>query len=582
MVAPLGTYDRAGSESRHDRTGPRFGRRRRRPRVLPRPDRGTPGRRAGWRTSPQPSTTMSSRRRRCSSGANTGRWSAPRRTSSSRRSATRSRSTTTPRSCAPAPPAPSPGALTEIETVDAGASALLRRRPHRTRRRGWRRQRALARRGDRRSERATARARRARSSRCRPRSSPTIVRCARVAELTNPFATRPTDWYAAVARRGPLLVRSVRSPQLPRIAITTAAPSAKVAPRWGDWHFGADLARALRRPGHEVGCRPRIRATPHASRSCDIHLVLHGLATRRPDRGPAPRVVGHQPSRDARAPRRWTRPISCSSRPSSSPASSGPGHARPSKTSCRRPITIASTPPVDPRFAHPVVVVAKTRTRHATDRRRRDRGRASARRSTGPDGRSSSTRACRRAVRRQRGPAARVRVGRRRAQRPLGRRCAQYGFVSNRIFDVLACGTPVISDHLPEIADLFGDTVPTYRRSDDLAGPGQATFWTIRAAARARAEAGRARVLAAHTFDHRAGRDRRCDLPSPIVHRPVTPGSPSPDRPGRRGGTVTTGSVAEGWRRSGTIEQCGQRSRAKTRTGHSDRVPRTVRGIHRG
>ena len=34
-----------------------------------------------------------------------------------------------------------------------------------------------------------------------------------------------------------------------------------------------------------------------------------------------------------------------------------------------------------------------------------------------------------------------------------------WGFVSNRIFDVLACGTPVISDHLPEIEELFDGAV---------------------------------------------------------------------------------------------------------------------------
>ena len=82
-----------------------------------------------------------------------------------------------------------------------------------------------------------------------------------------------------------------------------------------------------------------------------------------------------------------------------------------------------------------------------------------------------------------------------------------WGFVSNRLFDALACGTPVVSDHLPEIPTLFGTAVATY----DQAGGGAAELgriveaaWTDPAAARGRADAGRARVLAAHTFDHRA------------------------------------------------------------------------------
>jgi spore maturation protein CgeB len=77
------------------------------------------------------------------------------------------------------------------------------------------------------------------------------------------------------------------------------------------------------------------------------------------------------------------------------------------------------------------------------------------------------------------------------------------GFVSNRIFDVLACGTPVISDYLPEIAEVFADTVPTYRTPADLRALAE-DMLSDREAARGRALAGRERILAAHTFDHRA------------------------------------------------------------------------------
>src|SRR5262249_31668459 len=44
----------------------------------------------------------------------------------------------------------------------------------------------------------------------------------------------------------------------------------------------------------------------------------------------------------------------------------------------------------------------------------------------------------------------------------------ELGFVSNRVFDALACGTPIVSDHLPEIAELFGPAVGTYRTVDEL------------------------------------------------------------------------------------------------------------------
>jgi O-antigen biosynthesis protein len=78
-----------------------------------------------------------------------------------------------------------------------------------------------------------------------------------------------------------------------------------------------------------------------------------------------------------------------------------------------------------------------------------------------------------------------------------------WGFVSNRIFDVLACGAPVISDDVSEVHDLFGEAVPTYRSSAEL---GELVRHALEDpdGARARAAGGRAIVLAHHTFDHRA------------------------------------------------------------------------------
>lgn len=43
-----------------------------------------------------------------------------------------------------------------------------------------------------------------------------------------------------------------------------------------------------------------------------------------------------------------------------------------------------------------------------------------------------------------------------------------YGFVSNRIFDVTACGTMVISDYMPEVAEIYGDSVPMYKDEKEL------------------------------------------------------------------------------------------------------------------
>ncbi|HEV7773590.1 MAG TPA: glycosyltransferase [Conexibacter sp.] len=78
----------------------------------------------------------------------------------------------------------------------------------------------------------------------------------------------------------------------------------------------------------------------------------------------------------------------------------------------------------------------------------------------------------------------------------------EQGIVSNRIFDALACGAIVVSDHLPELEARFRDAVVTYRTREEL----HATIAELLADPAQRAEraaAGRAQVLAAHTFRHR-------------------------------------------------------------------------------
>jgi glycosyltransferase involved in cell wall biosynthesis len=78
----------------------------------------------------------------------------------------------------------------------------------------------------------------------------------------------------------------------------------------------------------------------------------------------------------------------------------------------------------------------------------------------------------------------------------------EQGIVSNRIFDALACGAVVISDHLPELDERFGDAVLTYRTREEL----QASVAQLLADPAERAERaarGRELVLAEHTFRHR-------------------------------------------------------------------------------
>ena len=77
------------------------------------------------------------------------------------------------------------------------------------------------------------------------------------------------------------------------------------------------------------------------------------------------------------------------------------------------------------------------------------------------------------------------------------------GFLSNRLFDGSATGTPILTDPVAGLADVFGDTIAEADDADSFAAQIRScletpTPWLARAA--------RAReiVLNAHTFDHRA------------------------------------------------------------------------------
>ncbi|MEA2547989.1 MAG: hypothetical protein QOE42_587 [Chloroflexota bacterium] len=77
------------------------------------------------------------------------------------------------------------------------------------------------------------------------------------------------------------------------------------------------------------------------------------------------------------------------------------------------------------------------------------------------------------------------------------------GFVANRVFDALACGAFVVSDHVLGIEDLFDGSVATFERPEDV--PALVDELLGRDdERRARAERGRQVVLERHTLDHRA------------------------------------------------------------------------------
>ena len=98
-------------------------------------------------------------------------------------------------------------------------------------------------------------------------------------ELRSPVDPSGTAWLAAIDRVGPLLLRSARPPAdgALRFVVTVAAPSGKVAARWGDWHLAEGLAAGLLRLGHEVRIQTADHADAPGGRVCDVHVVLRGL-----------------------------------------------------------------------------------------------------------------------------------------------------------------------------------------------------------------------------------------------------------------------------------------------------------------
>ena len=80
---------------------------------------------------------------------------------------------------------------------------------------------------------------------------------------------------------------------------------------------------------------------------------------------------------------------------------------------------------------------------------------------------------------------------------------ARWGLISNRVFDVLACGACIVSDEVPGMDELLDHSVATFTGRDDV-GPTVRALLVDPDARAQRAARGRSAVLAAHTWEHRA------------------------------------------------------------------------------
>lgn len=320
--------------------------------------------------------------------------------------------------------------------------------------------------------------------------------------LTTPLPPTDHRWRTLVERHGPsVLTRPAHDRDRPSVTITTATPSMKIAPRSGDWHYAQCLARALQRAGHHTRVQTIDQADATAGRVTDVHLVLRGLEPVRRTDGQRHVlwVISHPEALEAAECDAADLVVVASAR-----------FADHLRTLTDTPVAVllqATDPehfrprPVDQRHQHRVTVVANSR---GVDRRMVldaiTAGLAPAVYGTGWGGGVAADLVVADYIAFEDLPTVYSSAGI--VLNDHWDTMRRWGFVSNRIFDVAACGVPVLSDHLPEIEELFGDLVPMWQHPDALAAL-VADAESDPAATRARADAARAIVLGAHTFDHR-------------------------------------------------------------------------------
>ncbi len=322
--------------------------------------------------------------------------------------------------------------------------------------------------------------------------------------LDEPVPSDTMAWRGYVDAHGPALLRAA-SP-LPagalRIAITVAAPNGKVAPRWGDWHLAEAFARSLGKLGHVVRVQTFDHSDDLAGRASDVHVVVRGLRSvrRSPGQAHVLWVISHPEHVSERECDDADLVLVASAR-----------FADELRTRTRTPVEVMlqatdierfSPRAPDPRHTHDVAVVAKSRDvfRPAVQAAV-ESGLRPAIYGSGWEQFVDADLLVADYVANDELPIVYSSVGVLLSDH--WETMNAWGFVSNRLFDALACETTVISEDQPEVDELFEGTVLTFRNASDLRALVDAAL-ADRPAARARAAHGRGLVVQRHSFDHRA------------------------------------------------------------------------------
>jgi hypothetical protein len=284
------------------------------------------------------------------------------------------------------------------------------------------------------------------------------------------------------------------------IAIKICPPSWDGAERWGDLHFARAIADELERRGH----RPLIQVVEEwddaDGRMCDVALHLRGLYPYVPRRGQLSLLwtISHPELVTAAECDRFDAVFTASPRHA---AVVGEHAGVPVRVLEQATDPVVFFPDPDAAHDHPLLFVGNTRGVHR--RIVRDAVAAGLRpRIWGSGWAPFVDRAL---VAGDYLPNDQVRRAYSSAGAVLNDHwddMREQGFVSNRVYDVLASGGVLVSDDLPELREAFGDAVATYKTPDELAAHVERLLADPAARERMAAR-GRDLVLARHTFARR-------------------------------------------------------------------------------
>ncbi len=304
--------------------------------------------------------------------------------------------------------------------------------------------------------------------------------------------------------------------------IKTGAPSWQAAPEWGDVHYGGALARELRRRGHRALVQVLSEWEDPAGLRYDVVIHLKGLSRYTPVPGQFNVLwcISHPDQVTVEECEAYDLVCVASER-----------FATSLRTEVKVPVAVLEQatdpwlfyPDADPQFARELAFVANSRK----VMRRIIADLLPTQRDLAVWGTRWEGLIDERYIAGLNIPNDELRKVYSTAQIVLNDHwddMREYGFVSNRIYDALASGGLVLSDHLPELEAKFGDAVVTYRDPAELPRLIERLLNSPQERAE-RAARGREIVLAEHTFAHRV--DQLLGLldehiTTPRLIRPVT------------------------------------------------------------